>query len=184
MLDQYPRSGLKQTLEGPPAVVRVMVAMLSMLLPGMPSHGVLGAAGEVSVITNPSVQAANPIAQNTLAVIYGMRLRSWDDGTPIRVYVLPDDHPVHVRFCKQILGVFPYQLRIAWDRLVYSGTGQAPVQVQDEDEMRAKVANLRSAAITVSSEEEMRAKVADNAGALGYLTRGMVDDSVVVLRVE
>ena len=72
-----------------------------------------------------------------------MRLRTWEDGTPTRVYVLPDNHAVHVMFCKQILGVFPHQYRTAWDRLVYSGTGQAPLEVESEDEMRARVAGIQ-----------------------------------------
>ena len=85
-------------------------------------------------------------------------------GRSIRVYVLPDDNAVHVAFSKQILGVFPHQLRTAWDRLVYSGTGQAPLEV--------------------ASEEEMRARVAGTAGAIGYLSRKMIDESVTVLQVQ
>ncbi|MGH8582307.1 MAG: hypothetical protein ACREWG_05870 [Gammaproteobacteria bacterium] len=53
--------------------------------------------------------------------------------------MLPDDYPVHVRFCNEVLGLFPYQLRSAWDRLVDSGTGQAPLQVGDPVEMRNRI---------------------------------------------
>jgi len=68
-----------------------------------------------------------------------MRLTSWPDGTPIRVFVLPDKHPLHVRFSKEILGVYPFQLRAAWDRLVFSGTGLTPHVVETVDEMLERV---------------------------------------------
>lgn len=121
-------------------------------------------ADEVLVAANPATPAANPISHNILSAVFGMRLRIWETETPIRVFVLPSDHPVHVAFCKQILGVFPHQMRTAWDRLVYSGTGQAPVEVR--------------------TEEEMRGKLASTPGAIGYLTSNMINESVTPLRLE
>ncbi|MGH8474048.1 MAG: hypothetical protein ACREVJ_16730, partial [Gammaproteobacteria bacterium] len=95
------------------------------------------------------------------------------------------NHRVHVMFCKQILGVFPHQYRSAWDRLVYSGTGQAPLEVASEEEMRARVAGTRGEApVVVGSEEEMRTRVAGTSGAIGYLSRKMIDESVTVLPVQ
>jgi ABC-type phosphate transport system substrate-binding protein len=140
---------------------------------------------EVVVAVNPAAPAGEAIARNTLSAIFGMRLRTWEDGTPIRVYVLPDNHATHIAFCKQILGVFPHQYRTAWDRLVYSGTGQAPLEVASEEEMRAKLAGRRGEApVVVGSEEEMRARVAGTAGAIGYLSPKMIDESVRVLQVQ
>ena len=138
------------------------------------------------VAVNPATPTGVAIARNALSAIFGMRLRVWEDGTPIRVYVLPDNHAVHVMFCKQILGVFPHQYRTAWDRLVYSGTGQAPLEVASEEEMRARVAGPRgeAAPVVVGSEAEMRARVAGTAGAIGYLSRKMIDESVTVLQVQ
>jgi hypothetical protein len=37
------------------------------------------------------------------------------------------------------LGVYPFQLRSAWDRLVFSGTGVSPTTVETEEEMRARI---------------------------------------------
>jgi ABC-type phosphate transport system substrate-binding protein len=82
---------------------------------------------------------AGALSRETLREIFFMRLMAWPDGTPIRVFVLPDKHPLHIRFTKEILGVYPFQLRTAWDRLVYSGTGLAPVTVETVDEMRQRV---------------------------------------------
>jgi ABC-type phosphate transport system substrate-binding protein len=93
-----------------------------------------------------------------------MRLHEWPDGTAIRVFVMPDDSSIHAVFSKEKLNVFPYQLRAAWDRLVFSGTGQAPN--------------------TVNSPEEMLAKVASTPGAIGYLTKSRMDGSVNVLQIK
>jgi ABC-type phosphate transport system substrate-binding protein len=158
------------------------LALCLIVLCGWPARAY---SDEVVVVVNPAAPAGPAIARNTLSAIFGMRLRAWEDGTPIRVYVLPDNHAVHVMFCKQILEVFPHQYRTAWDRLVYSGTGQAPLEVGSEEEMRARVAGIRGeAAVVVGSEDEMRAKVAGTAGAIGYLSRKMIDESVTVVPVE
>ena len=86
---------------------------------------------------------------------------------------------------KEILGVFPHQLRTAWDRLVFSGTGQAPLEVADEEEMRIRIAGIDGTRpVVVGSEEEMREKLAQNAGAIGYLSREMIDERVRVLQVN
>lgn len=77
-----------------------------------------------------------------------MRKTHWPDGTPIRSFVLPDQHPVHARFSKEILGVYPYQLRSAWDRMMFSGTGMPPK--------------------TVESVQEMREMIESTPGAIGY----------------
>lgn len=93
-----------------------------------------------------------------------MRLRKWEDGSTIKVFVLPDKHPLHVEFSKNILHVFPYQLRNSWDRLVFSGTGEEPIQV--------------------ATEQQMRARVGSTPGAIGYLSRSMIDETVRVIPFE
>ena len=115
------------------------------------------------VITNPSV-LEKTLSRSSLRAIFGMRLHTWPDGSAIRVFVMPDDAPLHAAFSKEKLNVFPYQLRSAWDRLVFSGTGQAP--------------------ITVTSPEEMLAKVANTPGAIGYLPKSKSDSSVHVLQIK
>jgi ABC-type phosphate transport system substrate-binding protein len=115
------------------------------------------------VIVNPSV-SEKTLSKSSLRAIFGMRLHNWPDGTAVRVFVLPDDSPLHATFSKEKLNVFPYQLRSAWDRLVFSGTGQAPD--------------------TVSSAEEMLARVASTPGAIGYLPKSKIDGRVHVLQIK
>ena len=90
-----------------------------------------------------------PLSRDILRSIFAMRLTVWPDGTRIQVLVLPDDHPLHRRFSKSVLGLFPYQLRQTWDQGVFSGTGEAPLEVHDLETMR----------------EELR----QTPGAIGYL---------------
>jgi hypothetical protein len=121
-------------------------------------------AEPVFVFVNQASSAAAALPKNALSAVFGMRLRTWPDGSPIKVFVLPSDHLVHIRFCKQVLRVFPHQLRTAWDRLVYSGTGQAPTEV--------------------GSEAEMREKLATTPGAIGYLERNSLDDNIKILPTD
>lgn len=118
---------------------------------------------DYEVIIHPRI-ADKTISINALRAIFGMRMQTWSDGARIRVFVLSDDMPLHQRFSKRRLNVFPYQLRSAWDRLVFSGIGQAPVKV--------------------ATTEEMLVKVANTPGAIGYLWRSDLDDSVEVLQIK
>lgn len=120
-------------------------------------------AAAIDVIVNSQV-AIKSIPRGTLRAVFGMRLVKWPDGTPVSVFVLADGNPVHVFFCKEVLGIYPYQLRQSWDRLVYSGTGQAPNEVE--------------------SEEEMQARVATTPGAIGYMRRSVTDERVRVVQVR
>lgn len=102
------------------------------------------AEGNVGVIVN----AANPVGElnrTTVRSIFSMRVRQWPDGTPITVFVLPDRDEQHRRFCTEVLRVYPYVLRDTWDRLVFTGTGQAPVQVASAKELERMVGLVRGA---------------------------------------
>ena len=104
------------------------------------------------------------ISKNGLSAIFKMRLRQWQDGSPISVFVLNDDHPDHNRFCKEILHVFPHQMRRAWNKLVFSGSGQAP--------------------ITLESKEAMIKKILNTPGAIGYLSTTDISDEIKPLEIE
>jgi ABC-type phosphate transport system substrate-binding protein len=115
------------------------------------------------VIVNPGV-AQERLTADSVRALFTLRLRRWGEGSLVRVFVLPDRHPVHQSFVKKVLGVLPQQLRTAWDRMVFSGTGQAPVEVADEAQMRDWVASTP--------------------GAIGYVEDGQGDKRVRVVPVE
>ncbi|MEW6678877.1 MAG: hypothetical protein AB1421_13230 [Pseudomonadota bacterium] len=120
-------------------------------------------AGAVEVIANKSVPLAK-ISLGSARAVFGMRQVKWPDGSLIRVFVLPDSNPVHGALCKERLNLYPYQLRQSWDRLIFSGMAQAPIEV--------------------ASEAEMLASVAATPGAIGYLARPPQNEKVKVLNVE
>ena len=142
---------------GKPLFARLMLTVFWFL-----ALAPLASADEV-IIANPSVDVSE-ISANAARAIFGMRLRTWPDGQPIKVFVLNDQSSVHRSFAKQKLSIFSHQLRRAWDRLVYSGTGQSPNEV--------------------TSEQAMLARVATTPGAIGYITRDKVDDSVHVVEIK
>ena len=136
---------------------------LFILLGILSSENIVRGAELFAVVANPGI-SEQTVSKNALRAIFGMRLQVWPDGNPIKVFVLPDDHPIHIDFSKEVINVFPYQLRAAWDRLVFSGTGQAPIEVR--------------------TEEEMRTQVAATPGAIGYLREAMVNDQIRVLQIK
>lgn len=115
------------------------------------------------IVTNRGV-SEKILSANSLRSIFSMRLKTWSDGTKIRVFVLSDEDRLHQIVSKEKLNVFPYQLRSNWDRLVFSGTGQAPIKV--------------------NTTEEMLAKVAGTPGAIGYLWRADINENVNVLEIK
>jgi len=122
-----------------------------------------GVSGAVDVIANKSVPV-NSLSLASARAIFGMRQVKWPDGTPIRVFVLPDNHVLHGAVCKERLNIFPYQLRQSWDRLIYSGMAQAPSEAL--------------------SEEELLNKVAATPGAIGYVRKVKAHDPVKILNVD
>jgi hypothetical protein len=113
----------------PPCWIALIWLLLSII------HGSPARANEpYEIITNPSV-GEKTVSKSSLRAIFGMRLHAWPDGSAIRVFVLPDDAPLHIAFSKEKLNVFPYQLRLAWDRRLLSGPGQAPDPVNSHEEM-------------------------------------------------
>lgn len=106
----------------------------------------------VLLITQPQT-VTTELSRHSLRAMFAMRTTTWPDGSAVKVFVLEDKNSTHITFCKDILGMFPYQLRRVWDRQVFSGTGTAPT--------------------TVKSEQEMRSRVAETQGSIGYI---MADD--------
>ena len=120
-------------------------------------------ATAVEVVVNSSIEE-HTIPLSTLRSIFSMRMTQWPDGTPIRVFVLGDKNPNHAAFSKQVLGVFPHQLRRAWNRQIYSGTGQAPNKVE--------------------TAEEMRNQIEKTPGAIGYLPEEQVNGHIRTIEIE
>jgi len=120
-------------------------------------------AEALEIVVNRDV-AANQLTHTELQAIFTMRVRAWPDGSPIRVFVLSDSAPEQAEFAKKLLEIFPYQLRRYWDRLVFSGTGQAPIEL--------------------TSPGEMYNRVASTPGAIGYLPTEHIGNLVRIIKVS
>lgn len=101
------------------------------------------------------------LSLSSVRSIFAMRTHHWSDGTPIKVFVLKDNDEVHSTFCKNILRMFPYQLRRLWDKQIFSGTGVAPT--------------------TVKSIEEMHERVGQTKGAIGYVRKVQLTDKIKLI---
>jgi len=123
----------------------------------------LGPVRALDLVVNDSVETT-AVTRNQARLYLTMRLKKWPDGTLVKVYVLPDNHPLHRRFANEVLNLYPYQLRRVWDRQLFSGTGQAPT--------------------VVSTEAEMRARVAATPGAIGYADGPLEDPELRALEVR
>ena len=117
----------------------------------------------MAVIAHPAT-TEDSIPRASLRAILGMRLQRWPGETPAKVFVLADEVPEHATFSKSVLQVFPQQLRMAWDRQVFSGQGQYPE--------------------VVASPQEMLARVASTPGAIGYVKASEVTPNVRVLKIR
>ena len=109
---------------------------------GATEDGVLNQDDSFEVIVN-SASGVRELSRTTLRAIFSMRIRQLPDGTPVTVYVLPDRDQRHRTFCKEFLQVYPYVLRDTWDRMVFTGTGQAPIEVGSQAELIKRVAETR-----------------------------------------
>lgn len=104
------------------------------------------------------------LSQNEARLLFTLRLRQWAEDRSVQVFVLADDNPLHIAFVKDVLALFPYQLRRVWDRQIFSGTGQGPIAVADE--------------------QEMIQRVATTPGAIGYVQSAVQDPRVRILEVR
>ena len=116
---------------------------------------------------NVVVHRDNPIESITrakLSAIYMKRTRSWGDGREIVPVDQPASSPVRERFSRSIHGKNVAYVTRYWQRLIFSGRGIPPRQLQND----AAVLEL----------------VRNNRDAIGYVERGTpLGDGVKVLSV-
>lgn len=134
-------------------LTRTFAALLLMLsVVASPQEG----APSVDIIVSPALTSTK-FDRSLLRAVFTMRMRQWPDGSPIRVFVLPDHDPLSDQFYRERLGMYSYVLRRAWDRMVFTGTGLAPTVVQ--------------------TEREMIERVRSTPGAIGYVRKRELSDA-------
>lgn len=112
------------------------------------------------VIVNNTVPEQS-ISLKKLRAIFAMKLRFWEEDKPITVFVLAKDNATHAAFCKKILNIFPNQLESVWYRQVYTGTGQAPIEVTSEFELIERVKNTSGSIGYIKNNNENKKRFSD-----------------------
>ncbi|MBY5993618.1 hypothetical protein [Ferrimonas balearica] len=128
---------------------KLRTALALAILLGAVAGEARASAAPVRVVVNSGLEPVT-LAPKRLRALFTRKAAFWPDGSAVVVFVLPTRHPLHQRFCREQLGLLPFQLDRAWNHLVFSGAGERP-QV-------------------VASEEEMRARLRQTPGAIGYLS--------------
>ncbi len=96
-------------------------------------------ATATEVVVNKSVSTSG-YSKADISAIFTMQKRRWSNNRQIKVYTLPDSNPLHKDFVKNNLNMLIYHVRKVWDRMTYSGTGAAPIELESEQEMIEKIA--------------------------------------------
>lgn len=104
----------------------------------------IASSDRVAIIVNHKVPTET-LDRTTVGAIFGMRLKTWQDKTPVKVFVLKSDSQIHAAFCRDFLGLYPYQLERYWDREMFSGLGTRPTVVATPEEMLEKIGSVPGA---------------------------------------
>ncbi len=112
----------------------------------------------IDVIVNHAVPGSATFSTLQYRSIFTMRQKYWPNDKPIKVFVLPDDHPLHKKFAKNKLNMLPFQLRRIWNKMIFSGTGRGPV--------------------TIATEREMLEKVSSTPNSIGYVDKGSKNEKI------
>ncbi len=144
-------------------VLKHALAILVIISPQMSPQIVMATESvDYVVITHPSTKNTT-VTISKLQGIYGLKIKSWDDDTPITIYSTNPLDKEYQQFCKMILGIFAHQLQRAWDRLTYSGRAKSPT--------------------IVASFEEMIDLVSKTPGAIGYIPQDAVNSAVFQVEI-
>lgn len=137
--------------------LRVIVRLLSLAI-------VLGAitcsaVAEVVVIAHRGA-SENSAQPNRILDFYTGDIRQWEDGTRVIVFDLKEKGETRERFF-EFIGKSSSRMRTIWLKRMLSGEGDPPEALK--------------------TEKEMVAKVASTPGAIGFVQRKFITDSVKVI---
>ena len=119
------------------------------------------AADSVAVIAHPSVPEKE-LNKTKLLDIYSGDVKNWSDGRPVVVLDLKPTGDIKETFYK-FIGKSPSRMKSVWMKRMLSGEGDPPQAVE--------------------SEAEMVRKVASTPGAIGFVSRAAVNDTVKTLAI-
>jgi hypothetical protein len=98
---------------------------------------------QVAIIANPSVNA-DSLNVSQLRDIYSLNTRQWGDGRQI-VPVILQGNEAAMRAFHRFIGITPLEMRKLWMRIQLSGEGKAPLALNSDEDIVAKVASTPGA---------------------------------------
>jgi ABC-type phosphate transport system substrate-binding protein len=110
------------------------------------------------------VSAKSPItalSKSQLTDIFLGKANRFPDGTQAVPIDQAEGSAVRDEFYDKVAGKSAAQIKAYWSKIIFTGRGQPPP--------------------SVSSTIEMKKRINENSAAIGYIDRGMVDDSVRVV---
>jgi ABC-type phosphate transport system substrate-binding protein len=116
-------------------------------------------SADVAIIAHPSVKS-DSLDKKLLSRVYRGEVRSWQDGTKIKVCDLGERGETREQFY-DYLGIRPSRLKSHWMKQLLTGEGEPPDEADSEDEMIKKVMSTP--------------------GAIGYVDKNRVDGKVKLL---
>lgn len=114
------------------------------------------------VVTNSLNSVA--LTERQIKTIFSLKQKSWPNGSPIQIVVLPQNDILHERFCLDTLDLFPYQLNRIWERQIYTGNAIAP--------------------IVARSRKQLLDYVLTHPNAIGYIDSEVSDDSITLFAID
>jgi hypothetical protein len=111
------------------------------------------------VVVHPQ-NGASSVTRDFLADVFLKRATRWPDGETIRPADLDTRSPVRRRFSETIMGRSVSAVRSYWQRIIFSGRGVPPVELDSDAEAIRYVLSHRGAVAYVSGGAAVgRAKV-------------------------
>jgi ABC-type phosphate transport system substrate-binding protein len=143
------------------ATIKSLRLLGTSLLLGILSGASAGAADLVVIVS-----ARNPVAtlraDQVAAIFLGQSVR-FPDGTEAVPFDLRLGTPMRDEFYARVTNKTPALLKAHWSKMVFTGRGQPPTELQDSTAVRRKVA--------------------DDPEAIGYIERSALDASVRAILV-
>ncbi|KZN44451.1 hypothetical protein [Pseudoalteromonas luteoviolacea] len=113
----------------------------------------------VDVVVHPSNNAA--LDKGKIEQIFLGKLKTFDGSAKVIPISQVDSNPVTEEFNTKVVGRSASQLKAYWSKLLFTGKGQPPK--------------------SMANDQEVMKLVADNPNVIGYVTSGSADGSVKVL---
>lgn len=116
------------------------------------------------LIANKSVSVTNISKQNLRRIYLGEK-QNWDDGKKLIAVNLPANHPLRQKFQSKVLGMSSEELQKFWSDEQIKG-------------------NIVKPPINQSSPKAVKLFVSKIPGAIGYVPKSMVDNTVKIIKID